>query len=195
MRKHFRTHPRLQIISHGEISRVTGYETLYRLDPDLLIIDEGHAFKEPAAARTRRLTRFIKDHPDTKLLVMSATPSKKSIMEYQHLLRWCLGKEGTPLPPYPEIEMWADALDLKPRGFMAPGVLEEFCLNGENVQIGWNRRLGTTPGVILLKTASTEKKLTIHGRKIDVPRNIKDHIIELSAKWRTAGGEGKSHAR
>lgn len=80
---------RFVVTTHSLILRDTIFETLTDQFWDLLILDECHAFKSPAAKRTKRVFRLsLKDPPAI------ADYAKRS---------WCL--TGTPLPNDPS-ELW-----------------------------------------------------------------------------------------
>lgn len=193
-RLHFKLHPYLQILSYEELSRLSGVNALYTMDPDWVIADEAHKLKDVTTARGRRFMRFFADHPKTRLAAMSGTPTTNSMKDYAHMVRLAL-PEGCPVPhTYQDLEMWAGALDLKPQRLVASGPLRAWCENGENVRQAWQRRLSDTPGVILTMAASCDARIEFEKTTVDVPPNVYEAIVNLYAKWATPGGEECQYA-
>ena len=152
--RHWRTHPALEVRGHSELSTVGNAGLLERIDPDVVVIDEAHAFSARGSARTRRLGRFVAarraEGRPVILVVLSGTLISKSIRDLCHLAEWSLGP-GTPVPiPWCEAEDWADALDEAPRDgrVVLPGALSRLCAEGEKPIDGFRRRLLETPGVV-----------------------------------------------
>lgn len=188
-RRHFTLHPYLQILSYEELSRLSGVDALYALRPDLIIADEAHRLKDLSTARGRRWARYFKDHPSTKLIAMTGTPTTTSVHEYAHHVRFAL-RDGAPLPrTHLELEDWAAVLDAKPRALVGPGPMRRWCEGGENVRQAWQRRLGETPGIILTTAPSSDAKINFERREIPVPRVIKEALAKLYSTWATPGGE------
>lgn len=112
--KHWRIPNFIRIVSYEILGRVQSAELLERYQPDLIIADECHRLKNPRAAVTRRVMRFLASAP-ARLLVMSGTIISRSITDYAHLLRRALGPDAAPVPKSgSETDEWSDALDEKP---------------------------------------------------------------------------------
>ncbi len=154
----------VELNRHWKISnhiRMYSYETLGRADHvhllrrfplcDGLIADECHKLRNPKAAVSRRVKRFMDEHPTVPFVGLSGSICKRSIRDYEHLLRWAL-KDGSPLPHvYGELEDWADALDEHDRERPDPGAL--VLLSGgdpalDAVRRGYRQRLIETCGVV-----------------------------------------------
>src|SRR5262249_13680283 len=58
-RRHFRVPPNLQVVSYELMGRVNQAELLEEIKPDLLICDEVHRIKNPRAAVTKRVMRYL----------------------------------------------------------------------------------------------------------------------------------------
>jgi len=85
-------------------------EILEGIAPGLIICDEAHFLKNRKAARTKRLMSYI-DKNNPKGVCLSGTITSKSIRDYHHLVRWCLG-QGSPLPHSAvSAAEWAAAID------------------------------------------------------------------------------------
>jgi hypothetical protein len=194
-RKHFLLHPYLQILSYEELSRISGVEALHAMRPDWVIADEAHKLKDITTARGRRFMRFFKEHPETRLVPMTGTPTTNTLHDYAHLLRLALPGVNCPLPNnYRELEMWAGALDKEPRRLVYPGALTTWCAPKENVRQAWQRRLSSTKGVILTTASSCDAQLLLDFKKPTVPENVIEAIKKLYAEWVTPGGEECQYA-
>jgi hypothetical protein len=146
--------------------------------PDLIIADEVHKLKNRRSAVTRRVGRYMHQHPETRFVGLSGTIMRRSLLEFAHILRWCL-KDNAPIPShYNEVEEWASALDEDVSGRpgdelgrLEPGALLQLCTADElasespmtAARKGFRRRLVETPGVIA--TAG-------NGERVDCPIRI-----------------------
>ncbi|HTQ47464.1 MAG TPA: Hint domain-containing homing endonuclease, partial [Polyangiaceae bacterium] len=89
------------------------------------IVHNCHYLKNYRAGRTRRVLRYMREHPETLFAGVSGTVMKSSIRDFAHILRWSL-KSGAPIPETDdETAAWADALDEKvnPLARRQPGAL------------------------------------------------------------------------
>lgn len=158
----------IRIVSYELLGRVQSKDILLNHRPDGIICDEVHRLKNPKAAVTRRVSRYMKGPPENmpahlrwdipKFVAMSGTITKRSLKDYAHILSWCLPNQ-TPFPrPYNEMEEWCQALDEKVNPFsrIHPGALLTLCNAEEHAmedevaaaRRAFRRRLGETPGVI-----------------------------------------------
>ena len=113
LREHWRLPTNLQLISYEILGLVQSAKKLDYIQPDLVVADECHYLKNHAAGRTRRVTRYMREHPETRFAGVSGTVMKSSVKDFAHMLRWAL-KASAPIPGTDdEIEAWADALDEK----------------------------------------------------------------------------------
>jgi hypothetical protein len=191
MKNHWKIHPNLKVIGYSELSLEKNANMLEELQPDLLIFDEVHALKNKKAGRTRRVTRYLKAYPDTKVVAMSGTISNRSLKDWAHIAEWCL-KERTPVPlNWNELMLWADAIDVKVKEEqrVSPGALMQFCKEGENVRQGFRRRFVETPGIVASKEDDLGVSLRLMKKEIDVPDKIKNMIREMKSKWETPNGD------
>lgn len=169
-REHWRLHPDLRVLSNQTLQTLNNKDLLKRFMPDLLILDEAHEYRNRKAARTKRLLGYLKDNPDTKLLVLSGTLTKRSIQDYWHLLKHALPRQ-CPLPlHWQELVEWSEALDqdMPDNRRRAPGALMRFCGPGENARQGFRRRLVETPGVVATVESSCDSSLNVTQRKTPV---------------------------
>lgn len=173
--KHWRIPDNIVLYSYEMLGRVQAFQFLETYQPDLIVADETQWLKNRRAAVTRRVDRYMKDHPETKFVALSATPMRKSIMNFAHILRWCL-KTNAPIPrTIEECEEWALAIDEKvaDEARFHPGALLKLCSSedeGENDTVrarrGFQRRLLETPGVVSVIGAGEVVKAEVRIRAI-----------------------------
>lgn len=169
-RTHWRMHPNLRVVSNQLLQTLNNKDLLRRYMPDMIVLDEAHEYRNPKAARTKRLLSYLRDYPDTVLVVLSGTLTKRSIRDYWHLLRHALPRQ-CPLPlQWPTLIEWSEALDEDvPDGRRrTAGALSLFCSTGENTRQGFRRRLTETPGVVATKESSCDASLNILQRPTPV---------------------------
>lgn len=111
--EHWHLPTNVQILSCESMGLAQSAQKLEYIQPDLIVVDEAHYFKNRRAGRTRRMSRYMAARPHTRFVAVSGTVMKGSIKDFAHLLRWCL-KEGAPIPETDdETQTWAEALDEK----------------------------------------------------------------------------------
>lgn len=182
----------VRTVSYEELGREAAADLLEKYQPDLIIGDEIHKLKNPKAARTRRVKRYMAAHPDTKVLAMSGTITKRSLLDFAHILKWVFGhsaKKGDkivtvapdmPLPDdYYDLELWADALDERKgqKKRADPGALRVLCTEDEHelwlesdeegrrriARRAYRRRLVETPGVVSTKETPIDASILVSG--------------------------------
>ena len=123
--KHWRIPRNIRMLSYEMLGRVQSAGTFAHYPPDLIVADEAHRLKNKKAGVTRRVVRFMKEHPKTHFVAISGTIMSRSIRDFAHIIRWCLPK-GAPVPiTEGEVEEWGDALDerVNPLKRSDPGAL------------------------------------------------------------------------
>ena len=189
------------LLSYESLGVVSGKATLEQLSPDLLILDEAHKLRNPHAARTRRVSRYLKAHPECRVCVLSGSMIKRSIKDYAHLLKWAL-RGLSPLPLSREIlDDWdfalSEKIDMCNR--IHPGVLLEWCEPGEIEEHGlinaarraYSRRLDQTPGVVCHHVAAEDVGADIVIREIrpEIGAATEDAFQTLRDKWELPNGQ------
>ncbi len=155
--KHWRIPTNIRLLSYEMLGRVQAADELSIFKPDLIIADEVHKLKNRRAAVTRRVARQMHEYPDTRFVALSGTIMRKSLLDFAHILRWCL-KDVAPIPKtIEESEEWAQALDerVADEARFEPGALLKLC-SPEELRLeptvaarrGFQRRLTETPGVV-----------------------------------------------
>ena len=113
LREHWRLPTNLQFMSYEILGLVQSVDKLTYISPKLIVADECQAIRNPRAGRTKRIRRYMHDHPETMFCAMSGTIMKSSITDFAPLLRWSL-KQHAPIPrTVEETNEWAEALDEK----------------------------------------------------------------------------------
>ena len=137
----------------------------------------------------------------TKFVALSGTVMRRSLLDFGHILRWCL-KDGAPIPSSNvELEEWAKALDERVNELdrYEPGALREFCGGCdsiEGVRRGFRQRLLETPGVVAT-TGNAERvdcSLYIRALQYDVEPITEQHFKTLRKLWETPDGWPLSQA-
>lgn len=106
-----------RIISYSTLSSPRSTDMLEamveRFGHDLCIVaDEAHCLKGRGSARTRRVERILKAHPEVSFVALSGTLFTKSIKDCAHIAEWAL-KALSPLPRDKHLlESWANVLDV-----------------------------------------------------------------------------------
>jgi hypothetical protein len=194
MRTHWRISDNLKVIGYSELSLAHRADILEELNPDVLVCDEAHNVKNARAARTKRIARFLKEHPETCVVALSGTMTRKSILDYWHVLHWSLGPRGAPLPgTWHETKSWSLALDedIPAEKRIAPGALKLLCADGETVREGYQNRLLRTPGVVGSGPEELGTSLVIHrqSRTPVMTRETLQALKKLRATWETPNGD------
>lgn len=171
--------------------------------PDAVGLDESHRVKNTHAAVTRRLIRFFRHHPQTKCFAMSGTFTKRSILDYWHVQRWCLHATRQPLPAkHEDISLWADAIDERKdhleQNRADPGALLVLCGPEERAvwkddsrraaRMAFRRRLVETPGVVASEETPIDASLTVRSLKLELGADVDAAFHRLRTQWETPDG-------
>jgi len=201
--RHWRLPTNLQIKSYEILGRVSCAEELKYIRPDLLIADEVHRLKNHRAGVTRRVTRYLKENPDTKFVGMSGTIMKSSLRYFGHILRWCL-KDSAPIPlTEDELGVWADALDenSNPLARVKPGAIFDLGARpdgGDALSAArqiFQKRLLETPGVVASGNRDDVGcSLYIKALEYECAPVTDEHFKTLRTLWETPDGWAFSQA-
>lgn len=191
---------RIRIESYELLGRVSGADLLEGYQPDLVIADECHKLRNTKAAVTRRVRRYMHDHPGTQFIALSGTVTKRSLHDYAHILKWCL-KEHAPIPMrFQDLIEWADAIDQGVDEFrrVAPGALAVLMTDPERAATGdaavtavrsaYRRRLTETPGVIATLERQIDCSLVIEAVEPTYGRETEAAFERLHTDWETPDG-------
>lgn len=86
-----------KIVTYSELSSANGKGILDSYRPDFIICDEAQALRHPTAARTKRFLRYVYENQNTRLFLLSATLTSKSLNDWAHLI-WLGLREYCPIP-------------------------------------------------------------------------------------------------
>ena len=180
---------------------------LNTIKPGCVILDEAHNVKNPRAARTRRLMRYLTAH-SPQVCAMSGTLTRRSIRDYGHLMAFAL-RDGSPLPLEPNmIDQWAAALDADAdpgeaqTGPMRPLIFwfrshwpdEDLPTHVAGYRKAYQRRLITAPGVVSTGDADIGVSLIVEN----LPASYQEHegydelkrlIDQVEELWKTPSGD------
>ncbi len=201
-REHWEIGGNFAVESYEMLARKQHAHYLSVTKPDIIICDEAHHLKNTKAAVTRRLKRYLHDHPETKCVFMSGTLTNTSLKEYQHLLRWALKDANTPLPTdYDQLDNWSLALDekIRPENRVKPGALVKLCNEEERdllaagdelraARLAYRRRLTDTPGVVATRETFMGASLNITPLALKLPQVVEDAFKHLREKEETPDG-------
>lgn len=183
----------IEILSFEKLSLNKWTDFLNRYEPDLIIADEAHKLKSLKSARTKRLKRFMKEHPETVFLPLSGTLAKKSLLDYAHISEWAL-KEMSPVPrTWGSLDEWRRALDdtVRDGDRMPLGMLLEF--GGpelQDVRDGYAKWRAQTPGWVSVTSSQVDCSLLIEGHKFDAfPPHVDEKFRALRESYQTPDGE------
>jgi hypothetical protein len=198
--KHWRIRP-MMIESYEMLSRDRTGKILQGYRPTMIIADEAHRLKNTSAGCTKRVGNYLRQvrkdgEYHCRFIAMSGTITTRSLREYWHLIRWCLGANA-PLPAVmEELQQWCWAIDEKvnPEARWQPGALVRLADNPEGgdaltrARNAYRDRLVSTPGVISTKEDIPPMSLTLKATHIEAPPALRDAIAHMRATYETPDG-------
>ncbi len=205
LRKHWRIPTNIRMLSYEMLGREQSATVLFDPDdphqgwkPDLIIADEVHKLKTRKVGRTKRVSRYMREFPDTVFVAMSGTFMKHSIKDFAHILRWCL-KDNAPVPRTDgEVSEWADSIDVKVPALArrGAGALLELCTPHERAsmpplqaaRVGFQRRLTETPGVVTTAGEGVSCSLYISALPYDMAPCMEKYYDDLRNLMETPDG-------
>jgi hypothetical protein len=178
----------VRYVPYSVLSREGGITLLDELAPKLIIADEAHNLRNKDAARTGRFLRYMRAHPDTAFVAMSATFTTSALKDFAHLATLAL-RDNSPLPNiYSTAEQWGRCIDVKPEvspsGFdwrVLEPLIAEFSAEIEGggrtkARSAFRTRLECAPGVVISDGDSCDRSLTVRKFQLEVPEEIRDAI-------------------
>jgi hypothetical protein len=187
-RKHFLIRNDIEWVGYSKLSSASGQRLLHDLNPELVICDECHCLKSETAARTKRFLRFMHE-TGAMFAGLSGTITKRSIMDFAHLLELAVG-DSTPLPIERQVlKEWAEALDVPKTGRPRPeGQLRR--VFGSPAREGWQKKFAGTCGVVVTAGADeVDASLIFKYRKLTPRPELEELVQRLQTRWERPDGE------
>jgi hypothetical protein len=202
--EHWRLPTNLQLLSYEMLGLVQSADRLDYIKPDLIVADECHALKNTRAGRTRRVARYMQERPETMFVALSGTVMKSSILDFGHIVVWCL-KDRAPVPrSTEELKEWSEALDEKinPLSRRRPGAIFDLApsrFSTQNLSTArqvFQDRLLSTRGVVASSKTDTVVRssnasngadctLSIHALDYEPSETTRLHVDKLRKTWTT----------
>ena len=210
----FRLPSNLKIMAYSQLSQATSTDVLERLAPDVIVADEAHNLRHADAARTKRLIRYLRAHPNTRVVLMSGTLTSKSVRDYAHLAEWAL-KKNSPVPRttfFPVLTAFCSILDAKsvktdgdgnhfasepaPHDWSMFSALypewqeeEDIPTRTARARERYMQRLLSSPGVVGTDSLSVGASLYFVERRIETPPVVTAALADLADRWQRPDGE------
>lgn len=194
-RKRFLIPAGLVIVPYSKLSHADYADILETLCPDAIIADEAHTLAQKDSARGKRIRRFLRTHPDTRVAVLTGTVAKRSLMEWSEIAGIAL-KDWSPAPrDRPTRKEWAGAVDPNPH--RPVGALTRLVgtpeagisLPLDAVRAALARRVAESRAVICSPAESVDIPLVIRVLKSPMPEEVKRARVELDNTWCRPDGE------
>lgn len=194
--QHWRIPMNIRMVSYDELGRVGAARLLEGHQPDLIIADECHRIKSPKAGVTRRVARYLEEHPDTHFVGVSGTMMSKSVRDFGHIIQWTHKDPPVPVSKQ-ERDEWADALDEKvnPAKRVHPGPMVDWCPKETatsnalvTARRGFHDRMVNTPGVVATSTENVGASLYINALLYDMGPATKTNFETLRSTWERPDG-------
>ena len=197
--KHFAIPKNLYIIPYSQLSVAKSSDLLEQIMPDLIIADEAHSVRNPDAARTRRVLRYFRQFPSTRLVALSGTLTSKSLKDYAHLCELAL-RDGSPLPvELPDLLAWANCLDSGATAqdkdwsmfaaFHDVRHIDDETRRKDEARAAFRERFNSTPGVVSTREQSVACSLNLYERNVQTPPDVEDALRERRRTWTRPDGE------
>ena len=198
--QHFRLATNIKMLTYELLSQPDAQEILYKLQPDLVILDEAQKLKNLSTARARRFFQYVEDM-GIRLVCLSGSMVRKRLRDFHHLMVSSLPDGAAPIPYDDEtFYQWSQCLDTGVESFERahPGPLmdlaERFHVPPspdwlERARQGFARRMESTPGVVVLHRSSCSTPLKIRERSLPVPKIISDAMDTLRQSWEAPNGD------
>jgi len=164
-----------------------------------VVVSNCHNARNPDAARTKRILRYFRQFPSTRLVALSGTLTSKSLKDYAHLCELAL-REGSPLPlELGDLLAWANCLDSGATAqdkdwsifaaFHDVRHLDDEARRKEEASAAFRERFNTTPGVVSTREQSVACSLNLFERELRTPPAVADALRELHKTWTRPDGE------
>lgn len=165
------------------------------LGPTLIICDEADKLRRVdvqrgASGLALQVQDYLAANPTCKLIALTGTPDKSSILDYAHILQWCL-RDGSPLPTnFEDLTDWSEVIDkCDPR--CAKKVCNQLGIppteDIDYIRDAYHERLRLTPGVII-SDDQFEGPLSYTCTLLTAPPAMLPHFHQLRKRWQRPDG-------
>lgn len=139
--------------------------------PTMIICDEADKVRNiRTAACGRQIADYMVAHPECMFVVVTGTCDVEGLLDYGHLLDWCL-RDRSPLPRTAhELQDWSDVVD---KGDMrkAQWICQDLGIDQQStlkqIRAAYRDRLTSTPGIIIEDSPFEDVPLTVAEHCID----------------------------
>lgn len=206
----------IYLLPYSYLSTKDASEILTEIAADCVLLDEAHNLKSRRAARTRRMLDWIAERKPKIVASLSGTLTSKSLMDYHHLARVCLG-ERSPMPLSNQMAgEWSMVIDsgAPPTSILHGNPIEPLvrwaCRNfptlaQEEVDVSGFRkayqiRFLTTPGVVATGDQEIGVSLVLQNRPVPAYEKAHDYerlkklIQDVDTLWVTPNGDEIDYA-
>lgn len=198
--------PGIFVASHDDISSQKMGGLLEAHNPDLVVIDEAHAFKSTVAKgdRSSRTTRLLRHWQEAekvgktlRLIAATGTLFTDSLAD-AGILCWLTLGTSSPLPlDWALISAWAQSVDPVTKfgtyRQFAPSVKKLLPVGGEvsveSLREAVQLRMSETRGIVSVKDKALGVSLYVHKRSLSLPEGMQKVMKTLRTEWRTPDGE------
>lgn len=186
-RRHFLIRNDFRWVGYSTLSCESGQHLLEEFQPELIIADECHHLKNPDATRTKRFLRYMRKHKPA-FCAMSGTITKRSILDFGHLISLALGW-GSPLPLNPNVlREWAEAFDVPKTGAPRPAGELGFVF-GKPPRDGWGKKFRRTKGVVVGGEEDIGASLILENYPLAKVPAMEELVKRLETRWERPDGE------
>jgi hypothetical protein len=183
--RHWRILPYVEVISYQWLSHKNQSDFMDEYKPDVIFCDECDYLGNTRTVAWKRLKKYLKLYPETRIYLASGTPMGRALREITHLLLATL-RDRTPVPrDLNEQIAWGLALDSKVPGERThPGALLELPgAEGETeltqARRAFRKRLLETPGVVATAGNTPPMHLVIRSIEPEVSETVREAILKL----------------
>lgn len=190
-RKHWQIRGLIRLESYQTMGRVGAARFLEGYQPDIVIADEADFLKNPSAAVTRRVMRYLKEHKPI-FVPMTGTPISRGIRDVSQLMYAALGV-GSPVPrSFLVLDEWSRALDydIPDHRRIEPGALAMLGPVGDlqEARHTFRARLRETPGSIFSADPPEPVRVVVSAHSPEHEPCQTEAFEILRQKWETPDG-------
>lgn len=188
-----------KLLGYGDISRfplqgLTLKSLWGGLGPTLIIPDEAQKLRrvhtdKGASALALQVNDYLAANPETKVLALTGTPDNEGILDYAHILQWCL-RDRSPLPTnWDDLCEWSEVID-KGDNRCAKKVCQQLGIEHtdsiDQIRLAYRERLRATPGVVI---ADEPFDGPLEFESILLPPwGMEEHFTKLRKQWQRPDG-------